>query len=175
MLMSIGPVLINLDAVEYFAGEQAVPWHVVSCHCSFWLFGGWSFGDCSPTSLPTPFKALPLFTYSLLRWPRHGLATATEWLHLRSSWCLKWIFFPQKGGSAKWVFSYKLIVCLNGYCKWVFFPMFLFKWKSTRNGYLLSKWMLFPKKRFLSSVIHEMKHTSVILQRYVVYISPPIH
>ena len=25
MLMSIGPVLINLDAVEYFAGEQAVP------------------------------------------------------------------------------------------------------------------------------------------------------
>ncbi len=25
MLMSIGPVLVNLDAVEYFAGQQAVP------------------------------------------------------------------------------------------------------------------------------------------------------
>ena len=25
MLTSIGPVLVNLDAVEYFAGEQAVP------------------------------------------------------------------------------------------------------------------------------------------------------
>ena len=123
MFMNLGPININLDACEYFAGEQAVPIQQHKCH---WLLYSqkWVWDALHSKSKPflnqiqglkpvfglepslslNPPHSRDLFRYVLvdpsrlhMRWHQHGLAMDIGLLHLKSDWLHWWTFCQFQG------------------------------------------------------------------------------